>query len=490
MLNWIISLGLCLGLTLQATTLTAESGGPDEFVKVKGTQFWLAGQPYHFLAANFWYGMNLAQEGDQSGRERLVRELDRLKSIGIDNLRILAASEGPDSEPIRIRPSLQFAAGQYNQDLLKGLDFLLVEMQKRHMKAVLILANFWEWSGGLGQYLVWSGQADRIPYPPPLDGDFDVYQKFVAGFYGNVKARSLFEKHIQAMVLRRNSLSGIQYNQDPTIMAWELCSEPRAMNHAKEYYKWIDDTSTFLRSLAPQQLITLGAEGDTPHPQYSQSDYFIDHNFPNIDYGTIHIWPENFGWYDPERSEATFEEAWQKTLSYIRTHIAKAQYLQKPMILEEFGLARDQRNFNAHSAVTWRDRYYERVLDEVQRAAQDGMPLNAAYFWAWSGEGRPRVPGALWEAGDPWLGDPPHEHQGWYGVYDSDLSTLQILKEKASALSSIKTHGDQHCSDRPPSEEFTCQQQKAWNKCGEAWVVGQGYCLETCGVCYQGLEAP
>lgn len=47
--------------------------------------------------------------------------------------------------------------------------------------------------------------------------------------------------------------------------------------------------------------------------------------------------------------------------------------------------------------------------------------------WAWGGEGRPRSPGGYWAAGDDVIGDPPHEPQGWYSVFDADLSTLALL---------------------------------------------------------------
>jgi mannan endo-1,4-beta-mannosidase len=32
------------------------------------------------------------------------------------------------------------------------------------------------------------------------------------------------------------------------------------------------------------------------------------------------------------------------------------------------------------------------------------------------------------------MGDPPHEPQGWYGVFDSDASTQAIIRAHAAAL--------------------------------------------------------
>ena len=49
------------------------------------------------------------------------------------------------------------------------------------MVAVMCMNDFWNWSGGMGQYLVWAGAADSIPYPPPAPGgDWSKYQEFTA----------------------------------------------------------------------------------------------------------------------------------------------------------------------------------------------------------------------------------------------------------------------------------------------------------------------
>jgi mannan endo-1,4-beta-mannosidase len=84
--------------------------------------------------------------------------------------------------------------------------------------------------------------------------------------------------------------------------------------------------------------------------------------------------------------------------------------------------------------VSARDEYFEAVFAESARHSI----VAGAGFWAWSGEGRPREPGGYWRKGDPILGDPAHEPQGWYGVYSSDLSTLGVLKAAARAFSRTK----------------------------------------------------
>lgn len=107
------------------------------FVKVKGSRFELDNKPYPIKGANYWQGINLGATNVHGGnRRRLVKELDQLKKMGVNNLRVMASSEGPDDQPYRMRPSLMPAPGKYNEAIFQGLDFLISEMDKRNMTAV------------------------------------------------------------------------------------------------------------------------------------------------------------------------------------------------------------------------------------------------------------------------------------------------------------------------------------------------------------------
>ena len=67
------------------------------------------------LGANLWHGMHLGAAGTPgSDRTRLTRDLDALARAGVTHVRILGASEGPDTEPWRVTPSLQPCPGVYN----------------------------------------------------------------------------------------------------------------------------------------------------------------------------------------------------------------------------------------------------------------------------------------------------------------------------------------------------------------------------------------
>jgi mannan endo-1,4-beta-mannosidase len=414
------------------------TGCSTDFVTVNESHFEIKGKPYFFLGTNFWYGMNLGSKGNGGDRARLIRELDALKAMGVNNLRIVAGSEGPDSEPYRMVPAMQTSPGVYNMEVVDGLDFLLDEMKKRNMYAVVCLADFWNWSGGMGQYIVWSGTADSIPYPPPHPGgSWNTYQEFVAQFYSNQKAMDLLNDHIRFVIGRTNTYSGTQYKDDPTIMAWELANEPRGVNNTEAYRKWISNTASLIKQLDPKHLVTTGSEGTTSSP-YAGTDPEADHTDPNIDYQTIHIWVQNWNIYNPQKADSTYNIAVDYMLDYLKKHEAVSRKIKKPVVMEEFGISRDLNDHNPNSPTSIRDQYYEKVFEAVYNYAKEkNSTVAGVNFWAWAGEGRPRTPEGLWKPGDDFIGDPPHEAQGWYSVYDRDSSTIQVIKKYAALMGDV-----------------------------------------------------
>ena len=99
-----------------------------------------------------YFAMHLGAPARAGGdRARLTRELDQLVSLGVRNIRCLASSEGPDTDgiltserttPYRVLPSMMPSPGQYNKDLLDGLDFMMHALRARNLTATLVLSNY------------------------------------------------------------------------------------------------------------------------------------------------------------------------------------------------------------------------------------------------------------------------------------------------------------------------------------------------------------
>ncbi len=423
-----------LALLLLLLPFTTVRGQTGEFVRVRDGRFQIGARPYYFVGVNYWYGMNLAATGPE-GRARLVRELDALQKLGVNNLRILAASEGPASEPQRVHPAVQEQPGEYDEGLLRGLDFELAELGKRGMHAVLILNNFFQWTGGFPQYVSWA-TGEPIPYPERDGHTWNEFMNFSSRFYAVEKAMALFDRYVRMLANRRNTVTGRLYRDDPTIMSWQLSNEPRGRLHSEAYVRWVDRVGKVLRAEAPKQLISLGGEGKLPGAEDSTQFARVSRS-PYLDYLTVHLWPQNWGWFDPKQADATFNRSVGRSIAYIAEHVAIAEAVHKPMVLEEFGLARDGNGFGPETGVTYRDRYMEMVFESVDYLAGRGSVVAGANVWGWSGEGRGVRPGDYWRLGEPFTGDPAHERQGWYSIYDSDTSTVALVGAYARRLDTI-----------------------------------------------------
>ena len=182
----------------------------------------------------------------------------------------------------------------YNDAIFDGLDFLLAEMAKRDMYAVLYFNNSWEWSGGYTQYLEWAGYG-KAPIPA-IDGGA-AYMKYADSFFQSEIAMVLFNHYVKDVVTRTNRYTGKKYTEDPAIMSWQIGNEPRAFSESNKprFAKWISEVATLIKSLDSNHLVSTGSEG-----KYGcERDMLLFeqiHGYPEIDYINIHIWPYNWGW--------------------------------------------------------------------------------------------------------------------------------------------------------------------------------------------------
>lgn len=408
------------------------------YIKVNGTQFELAGRPYYFVGTNLWYGCYLGSPGQTGNRERLIRELDKLKSLGITNLRVCAASE--ESEMGRsVKPAIQKSPGVYDEDLLEGLDFLLAEMNKREMHAVLFLNNYWQWTGGMAQYNAWFGDG-KVPDPDDPNVGYGLFMDYSAEFYNNDKAKEQFKKYLFDIVNRKNKFTDKYYYEDPAIMAWQLANEPRPGRNEKyieQFYFWIEETAQYIHSLDPNHLVTTGSEGLAGSLQ-SEEIFLKSHQSKYIDYSTMHLWPKNWGWFDANKIDETYPATEKNAIEYIGKHLNFARQLNKPITMEEFGIPRDSENYKIGTPTTARDKYYSVLFKVVEDSAAAGAPLAGTNFWGWSGEGRSINDDNVWRIGDPYTSDPAQEPQGLNSVFDTDYSTLKILKIHSMKMEKLR----------------------------------------------------
>lgn len=417
-------------MAMAACGLSAQTG----FVKVKDGHFVRHGQPYYYVGTNFWYGAILGSEGQGGDRKRLCRELDKMKSLGIDNLRILVGSDGKRGVKTKVEPTLQEAPGVYNDTILAGLDYLLMQMEKRNMVAVLYLNNSWEWSGGYGYYLEQAGMGKA---PRPNEDGYPAFMNFVAKYASCEKAHQLFYDYVRFIIGRTNRYTHRRYVDDPAIMSWQIGNEPRAFSKEAlpAFEHWLAEASSLIRSLDSNHLISIGSEGSWG----CENDIACYERIcadKNVDYCNIHLWPYNWSWARQDHLVEDLGVSCKNTKEYIDQHLDVCARIKKPLVMEEFGYPRDGFSFTPGSSTVGRDGYYQYVFGLVADNAEKGGYFAGCNFWGWGGFAQPMH--EQWQVGDDYTGDPAQEAQGLNSVFVKDASTLKVIRSQVKRMQRIK----------------------------------------------------
>lgn len=397
------------------------------FVAIRDGQFYIGDSAYRYIGTNMWYGAILGSQGRGGDRQRLVRELDALQDLGVNNIRVLVGADGAENLPAHVMPILQTEPGVYNDTILDGLDYFMAELEKRGMTAVLYLNNSWEWSGGYGEYLRWSGHG---PCPiPGIDG-YNTYVDHVAQFVHDDSAKAMFADHVRFIVGRTNRYTGKPYTESPALMSWQICNEPRAFASdslsKRLFAEWIASTASLIKSMDRNHLFSTGSEG--LYGCQVDLDLWTEiHSNPDVDYGLIHMWPVTWNWARRDSLWQDTDSAAKYSTEYVMAHVNALRPTGKPLVLEEFGYPRDGMSYDVASTTRARDEYYKYAF-----SLMDSNLIQGCNFWAWGGEVVPAH--ETWQAWDPYTGDPAQEPQGLYSVFSTDSSTISVIRAAADRV--------------------------------------------------------
>ncbi|MEY7850486.1 cellulase family glycosylhydrolase [Natrarchaeobius sp. A-rgal3] len=279
------------GVSPAAATL--DHGLPtDEFVETDGTEFVIDGEPVYFNGANnFWITDDDANEATE---ERVDAVFDLFDELGINLVRIWAHGEAKEGELV-----LQPEPGVYNEDALEHHDYVIEAARERGMKLIVALVDNWDHEGGMLQYAEWAGAESRYE------------------FYTMDETREMYRNHVETILTRENSYSGLEWREDPTIAMWELANEPRLEQddvpadmdtleppeHQEILGEWIQDMSAYIKDLDDNHLVSTGSEGhyyghwedDYPDDDWDGQDYLEHHSYDTIDAASFHLYPDHWG---------------------------------------------------------------------------------------------------------------------------------------------------------------------------------------------------
>jgi mannan endo-1,4-beta-mannosidase len=326
------------------------------FVQAAGIRFTINGRPFRFV------GANVDVMFQQGTRGSLTEMMTFAASHGISVVRVWASGEGglEDVQPAnnwRRDRWFRRKPGEWNEAEFVFLDQVIAEAARRGIRVQLCLANWWRDTGGVTQYLRWAGinGADDDKYP------YGINDEKAMLFYSNETARRLYREHVEKIVTRRNTISGVAYRDDPTILGYELMNEAKCLTGRwSERRAWLAEMSAYLKSLDPDHLVAPGEWGYRSSAE--RREWLRDHSLPNIDYCDVHNYPRD--------DTDSFVDSPKALAEFIDNRAAAAYSIRKPIVFGEFGMSRE--GYKGFSQAEWFRSYFE-------SAARSGS--TGAMFW-------------------------------------------------------------------------------------------------------------
>ncbi|KOM39298.1 hypothetical protein LR48_Vigan03g268000 [Vigna angularis] len=146
---------------------------------------------------------------------------------------------------------------------------------------------------------------------------------------------------------------------------------------------WVSEMAAYVKSIDNKHLLQVGLEGFygnsmpergliNPDGYHVGTDFISNNLVPEIDYASIHAYPDEWMARFNQSHQDVFTERW------VSTHIQDAQnVLRKPILVTEFGLNAAFRGFT--NAI--RDRLYAKFYKWVYGSASQRGPCAGAAFW-------------------------------------------------------------------------------------------------------------
>ncbi|XP_044491325.1 mannan endo-1,4-beta-mannosidase 4-like isoform X2 [Mangifera indica] len=361
--NCSILLALTLMITIFqiANCQNGNNSNLPSFARVNGCHFVMNGKRLYLNGFNAYWMMFLA--ADPSTRVKVTSTFQQASKYCMNIARIWAFSDGGATP-------LQSSPGSYNEDMFKGLDFVISEAKKYGVYLILSLVNNFEDYGGRPQYVQWARERGQS-----LKND---------DFYTNLVVKQYYKNH--AVLTRKNSFTGVMYKDDTTIFSWELMNEARCGSDpsGKKLQQWITEMSAYVKSIDNLHLLEIGLEGFygesvKSRKQYNPNnvtvgtDFIANNQIPQIDFTTVHMYPEH--WLKPNSTDGAqqaFVDRW------IQAHTEDCNsVLKKPLIITEFGKSDRLPGYSIEK----RNNYLGHVYNAIFISAKAGGSFLGGIFW-------------------------------------------------------------------------------------------------------------
>ena len=347
--------------------MTAQTTPPAGFVYTEGDKFMLDGKPFYFSGANvydfFTYGSSSGDiETQFMDKDRIDEHMRRLYVNGVRVVRLWGFSheDWHGFEPQK---------GVYSEGQFSLFDYVVKSAEANGIKLIVALENYWNDYGGIKDRLKWEGIDVQGA------GIHDQGQ-----FFTNRSAIEGYKDYVEYFITRVNHYDGVEYRNDPTILAWELMNEPRYQGFGDDLASetlraWVDEMGAFIKTIDPNHLLGTGLEAHGLKYGFGGdegNDFIKIHESPYVDFTSAHPYIRE-SW-----SNFTLEQTMQLMAQWAdESH----NIIKKPLYIGEF-------NVEIQERYEWWEEMYSFIEENK---------IGASGFWWFPDNNTPRDKFAVFE---------------------------------------------------------------------------------------------
>lgn len=263
----------------QETPIQTETETPEptpqinSYVDVDGIELSIEGNPVYFFGTRPQNVMDLSHPV-----EWIEQNFDLMTQEEYTLARVHAF------QPFWGAESKQPQPGENNEEVMKRLDRVVNAARTRGIRLSLMLIN------GKPAY----HNAEELEDNPGVNAhtyanhveSADTYDEF----YTNTECKELYKQRVKSVLTRENTITGVEYRNEPAIAMWELGNEieyAKPWTHDDPTLKpWINEMGRYVKSIDDNHLVTTGEFGWA-----GRNNYVADHEPDSVDVCSIHYYP-------------------------------------------------------------------------------------------------------------------------------------------------------------------------------------------------------
>ena len=243
-----------------------------DFITARDGELLEGGKPFRFISFNI---PNLTYTEDDMRFEQLSSfrwptpyEIDdalaTIQQMGGRVARTYVLSVRKTNDPPDL-PRHILGPGRLNEEAMVVLDRVLESANRHGVRLIIPLVDQASWWGGIEEMTAWHGK--------PKDA-----------FFADPQCKQDYRQIAKLVITRVNNRTGVRYNEDKAVLAWELGNELKAPK------EWVAEMAPVIKALAPKQLLA--------------ESYFTANDNPGVDIVQDHLYQG-----DPEKMIAQIRES-------------------------------------------------------------------------------------------------------------------------------------------------------------------------------------